>query len=290
MRSPVGCRRLPGGRVGVDLVPAADVLDLVAGLPPPPGTTRTGCRAARRTGSACRTSPRPEPPRPGCRAGAAPPRPASHWARSSSAASATSTQVGVERLADQARRPTSRPSSRETPIEMPTPGYVVRAVGGQGVVAPAGADRAVGLVPDQLGLVDGARVVVQPAGDPQVGDQQARARARSRRASPRRGRPGPRRESGAPPRGRAPASTNPRSASGDLGQGQARGGLLRGGAGLHQQRGDPLRPDLVQLVDDPQHRLDVGQPETEVEALGDLAVVDLDPERADRQLAEARRR
>ena len=47
------------------------------------------------------------------------------WARSSSAASATSTQVGVERLADRPSGPNSRPSSRETPIEMPTPGYVV---------------------------------------------------------------------------------------------------------------------------------------------------------------------
>ena len=48
-------------------------------------------------------------------------------------------------------------------------------------------------------------------------------------------------------------------------------------AGLDQQRGDLVGPDLVQLVDDPQDRLDVGQPEAEVEALGDLAVVDLDP-------------
>ena len=59
---------------------------------------------------------------PRCRRAAATRMP---WARSSSAASATRTQVGVGRLADRPCGPTSRPSSRETPIEMPTPGYVV---------------------------------------------------------------------------------------------------------------------------------------------------------------------
>ncbi len=43
------------------------------------------------------------------------------------------------------------------------------AVGRQRVVAPAGADRAEGLVAVQAGLEDGARVVVQAAGDRQVG-------------------------------------------------------------------------------------------------------------------------
>ena len=86
------------------------------------GTRRTGCRAARRTGSACRTSPRSAPPR------LAIPRRRSACAirfaavRSSSLGSATSTQVGTFREIVSASAPKSRPSSRVTPIEMPTPG------------------------------------------------------------------------------------------------------------------------------------------------------------------------
>ena len=72
----------------------------------------------------------------------------------------------------------------------------------------------------------------------------------------------------------------------DLGQGQGGLGLLSARARGDQQVEDPVRADLVELVHDPQHGLDVGQPDTEIEPLGDLAVVDLDPERTDRQLAE----
>ena len=45
------------------------------------------------------------------------------------------------------------------------------AVGGQRVVPAAGAHRAVVLLPDELGLVDGAGVVVEAAGDLEVGDE-----------------------------------------------------------------------------------------------------------------------
>ncbi len=51
----VDFRRGPRVGVRIDLVAAADVLDLVA-PPRRPGTTRTGCPGARRSGSACRTA------------------------------------------------------------------------------------------------------------------------------------------------------------------------------------------------------------------------------------------
>src|SRR5665647_1846666 len=72
----------------------------------------------------------------------------------------------------------------------------------------------------------------------------------------------------------------------DPGQGQAPLGLFGGRARGLQQIGDVSRTDLVQLVNDPQHRRDVGEAHAEIEPLGNLAVVHLDPERADRQLAE----
>ena len=72
----------------------------------------------------------------------------------------------------------------------------------------------------------------------------------------------------------------------DLGQGKCGLSLLgaraRGDHGLQ----DRVRADFVKLVHDSQHRLDVGDPDAEVEPLRDLAVVDLDPKRTDRQLAE----
>ena len=43
---------------------------------------------------------------------------------------------------------------------------------------------------------------------------------------------------------------------------------------------DLLRPDLVELVDDPHHRVGVGDAEPAVEALDQLAVVDLQPQPA----------
>ena len=68
----------------------------------------------------------------------------------------------------------------------------------------------------------------------------------------------------------------------DLGQRQGSPGLgARRTCGDHEVA-DRVRADLVQLVHDPQHRLDIGEPDTEVEPLRDLAVVDLDPEGPDR--------
>ena len=110
--------------VGGDLLAAPDVLDLVCCRP---GTRRRGCRGARRTGSACRTSARSRPPRWRCRGGAA--------------RVATVLAGGARLLVDQGdqhrarapwgrargrRRRTAGSSVRETPKLMPTPGYVVR--------------------------------------------------------------------------------------------------------------------------------------------------------------------
>ena len=63
-------------------------------------------------------------------------------------------------------------------------------------------------------------------------------------------------------------------------------GLRVRGAGLDEQAGDGLRPDLVELVDEAQRAGDVGQADGLVEPLGNLAVVDLDDIGADRQLGE----
>ena len=114
------------------------------------------------------------------------------------------------------------PSSRETPSEMPTPGKVTSTVAGQRVVPAAGADRAERLVPDELGLVDRAGVVVEAAGDLQVGDDgTGPPRVRSCRRPPP-ARRDPRRAAGARLRGRAPGRRREWSVAGDLGQLQAR--------------------------------------------------------------------
>ena len=94
--------------VGVDLVAGADVLDLVAVAPRRPGTRRTGCRAGRRSGSACRTSPRSARPRTGCRAPQRRVATRREASRLSSSTTATSTAAGVERLAVRPRLATSR--------------------------------------------------------------------------------------------------------------------------------------------------------------------------------------
>ena len=69
-------------------------------------------------------------------------------------------------------------------------------------------------------------------------------------------------------------------------QRQAGRRLFRRRSGLLQHRRDLLRPDLVELVDDAQRPDHVGQPDREVEALGDLPVVHLDDELAHREPAE----
>ena len=85
------------------------------------------------------------------------------------AGSATSTADGTARDPVSAPLASSGTSSRVTPSEMPTPGIGGLPVAGQRVVAAAGADRAEVLVAGHPGLEDGAGVVVQAAGDAQVG-------------------------------------------------------------------------------------------------------------------------
>ena len=147
------------------------------------------------------------------------------------------------------------------------------AVAGQGVVAAAGGDRAVALVADQLGLVDRAGVVVETAGDLQVGHDPPRHVRRGRAdhvgqqlqplveqvvldaERPHLG------DEGGVPRG-------------DLGQPDTAVGLGRGETGLvGEQRPHPVRPDLVDLVDLTQHRGRVGDVQAQVEALGQPPVV-----------------
>ena len=63
--------------------------------------------------------------------------------------------------------------------------------------------------------------------------------------------------------------------------------LLLGGAGLvDEQLGDGVLGQLVELVDGPDRGGHVGQPETPVEALDQLAVVELEAQRRERQGVE----
>ncbi len=150
------------------------------------GTRRTGCRAARRTGSACRTS------RAGRHLGRDPagPQPsaiASLAGRLASSGSATSTAEGTDRDASSLLRANSGMSIRVTPERDADPGIARPAVAGQRVVAAAGADRADALEAGHPGLEDRPGVVVQAAGDPQVGlDDHAVGEASGRSPRPRR--------------------------------------------------------------------------------------------------------
>ncbi len=172
----------------------------------------------------------------------------------------------------------SRAPAADTPIEIPTPGYVVRPSEASESYRPPPADRPEPLVADQVDLVDGAGVVVQAAGDPQVGHQQTgrvlggRAPSTWRqplealvqevvldteRADPldeRRVRDRDRR----PARGRVPACSRSAPAS------------------IRQRRppsSGPILSSLSTIRSTVGHVVDA---EAAVEALGDLAVVDLD--------------
>ncbi len=117
--------RPPAGEVGVDLVAAADVLDLVRlvagrgnqtyGMP-----RRSACRICRpnfaAVGATSVAMPRPRSVRAISRASG----------RSSSCGSATRTHEGTDRSASSCPRAISGASRRVMPSEMPTPGYVVR--------------------------------------------------------------------------------------------------------------------------------------------------------------------
>ena len=157
------------------------------------------------------------------------------------------------------------------------------AVGGEGVVPPARADRAEVLVADQRRLVDAARVVVEPAGDLEVRDHRA-GRALLRGLQQRH-------ELAEPLVQQRRAGAEREDPVGHRGVGAAYGreleglrGLRRGGAGLRLQGiGDAPGADLVELVDHAQGGLDVLEADGLVEALGHLAVVDADPHGRDRQ-------
>ena len=142
---------------------------------------------------------------------------ASESARSSSSATATSTAAGTGRVMASAPAPISAESSRVSPREIPTPGVGGAPVGGQRVVAAPRADRAQRLEAGQGGLVDGAGVVVQAAGDRAVGHHGHRAAGGGRHVArcppaPRPARPGPSPAGGAPrPSARTPGA-RPRAA------------------------------------------------------------------------------
>ena len=73
----------------------------------------------------------------------------------------------------------------------------------------------------------------------------------------------------------------------DRGELEAAPRLLGGGAGVgHEQVGDGVRGQLVELVDGADRGGDVGQAEPAVEALDQLAVVELEAQRRERQRVE----
>ena len=151
--------------------------------PPPEEPHERDARAGRRAGSACRTSPRSARPRRGSRARAARPRPRRTRSRASSLRHRD--EHGARhrpRRADQARRQQARHEPGDADRQ-PDARVGRRAVGRERVVAAARADRAELLVPDEHRLVDRARVVVEPARDLQVGDDDARRALAPRRAT-----------------------------------------------------------------------------------------------------------
>ena len=100
------------------------------------------------------------------------PRPARRPARRS----------GIGRLSRTSPRANSGPSSAGHAERDADAGVGRAAVAGQRVVAAARADRAERLEPGHPGLVDRARVVVQPARDAQVGDARSPGRTPRPRA------------------------------------------------------------------------------------------------------------
>ena len=178
----VGPSRRPGNEDVRDAAPlgVADLAGRTSGRTPPPRTGRRVRAAARRARRSSCGRPRRRPP-PARRSG----RPGR---RSRTPRLSRGTRV------------------RLTPKRDADPGVGRAAVAGQRVVPTAGADRAEPLVAVQPGLEDGAGVVVQTAGDAQVGDDPdpvARPAARTPRARPRARRAPPRGARGSR-RGRAP--------------------------------------------------------------------------------------
>ncbi len=134
-----------------------------------PGTTRTGCRGARHNGSACRTSartPRLSVGMPRERSVAAT---AALAGRESSSIRATRTALGTERSAVSPPATSGHQKARDAERDADT-GIGVLAVAGELVVATARADRSELLVAGHAGLEHGAGVVVEAAGDAQIGD------------------------------------------------------------------------------------------------------------------------
>ena len=162
------------------------------------------------------------------------------------------------------------------------------AVAGQGVVASAGAHGLEPFVAGHEDLEDGAGVVVEAAGDAQV-DLDRDAVADSARTAVDDG--SQLLEPGVEQLVVDTESTHALDERGvgdaDGRQGQARLGLFgRGARGLDEQGGDGLGGLLVELVDGADRGRDVGDAEAAVEALDQLAVVELERQRRQGQLPE----
>ena len=160
------------------------------------------------------------------------------------------------------------------------------ALGRQRVVPAAGADRAQLLVSGEHRLVDRPGVVVQAAGDRQVGHRTSGGAAVQ--LTDHLGQLGqPHLQQLVLHTERADLLHEGGVLGPDLRQRQGLGGLLGGGAELLlEQLGHALGADLLQLVDGAQHPGGVLQPDPPVEALGELAVVDPQREVPDRQGAQ----
>ena len=275
-RSVVGW--VPRVGVGVDLVAAADVLDLVAAvvlLEPDvrdaaplgvPDLLAELLRARGDLGGDAATA-QPVGQLVGGRAGVLVGERHEHGARDGAAAGEHA--VGDER--DEGARDAE--GDADAGVRRP-------AVAGQGVVASAAAHGLQPLVARHEDLHDGARVVVEAAGDPEVGLDGDVVVHHVRAAVDDRGQLG---QAGLEQlvldAEAADGLDEGRVGDADGRQGQARVGLLgRGPRRLDQERGDGLGRLLVELVDGADGGGYVGDAQAAVEALDQLAVVDLERE------------
>ena len=250
------------------------------------GTRRRGCRDARRTGSACRTSGRRRPPRRRCRERAGPWRPSSLAARDSSSTSATSTTLGTLRSAASRPRAISGTSAAGDAEGDADAGVRRLAVGGERVVPPATADRLEELEADHVDLEDRAGVVVQAARQAEAGLHLERGRCAGP-CSPRPQRPARRgrcRAARCSTPSACTRSTKDVSVVVIVASSRHCPAWSCGEAGVgDEQLGHLVGRELVELVDERDHRGRVGRTDAAVEALDQLAVVDPEPQRRQRQ-------
>ena len=166
------------------------------------------------------------------------------------------------------------------PQRDPDAGVRRTPVGGERVVAPTRTDRTQAVVAVEAGLEDGAGVVVEAPRDLQVGDDLHPVGHERRTALHHRGELGEAFVQQLVLYAESAHLLDERAVAGaDPGERQTALRLFVGQAGVLDEHGPHLLlGHPVQLVDRPHRRIGVGDPEAGVEALDQLAVVDLQAE------------